>query len=128
MIVHATGFDPPTEFLPAAAQPGRHDLYRRIQHVDVEQLYFVGMFEAHRALLPIAEAQGRWTAEVLSGRLQLPTGDERRAIARTEGERSESDFGPRREFFLDWAKYRALLRKDVVGARRAAPAQRAVAA
>jgi dimethylaniline monooxygenase (N-oxide forming) len=128
VIVHATGFDPPTEFLPSYAQPGRHNLYRRILHVGVENLYFVGMFEAHRALLPIAEAQGRWTAEALGGAVRLPPVDERRAIARAEGERNESDFGERREFFLDWAKYKALLRKDVVDARRARVAQHAVAA
>jgi pyruvate/2-oxoglutarate dehydrogenase complex dihydrolipoamide dehydrogenase (E3) component len=127
-IVHATGFDPPTEFLPGEAQPSRHNLYRRIVHADVENLYFVGMFEAHRALLPIAEAQGRWTAEALSGGVRLPPVDERRAIARAEGERNESDFGERREFFLDWAKYKASLRRDVLDARRGAPAQDRVAA
>jgi hypothetical protein len=118
VIVHATGFDPPTEFLPADAQPGRYNLYRRIGHVDVENLYFVGMFEAHRALLPIAEAQGRWTAEVLSGAVRLPPIEQRRAIARAEGEQSASDFGERREFFLDWAKYKASLRGDAVHGRR----------
>lgn len=128
VIVHATGFDPPTEFLPSDAQPGRHNLYRRIVHVDVARLYFVGMFETHRALLPIAEAQGRWTAEALSGGVRLPASDERRAIARAEGERSERDFGERREFFLDWAKYKASLRSDVVEARRPVAAQHAVAA
>jgi dimethylaniline monooxygenase (N-oxide forming) len=112
VIVHATGFDPPREFLPGEAQPGRHNLYRRILHVGVGKLHFVGMFEAHRALLPIAEAQARWTAEVLGGGVGLPPSDERRTIARAEGERSESDFGERREFFLDWAKYKATLRKE----------------
>jgi dimethylaniline monooxygenase (N-oxide forming) len=127
VIVHATGFDPPTEFLPGEAQPGRHNLYRRIQHVGVENLCFVGMFEAHRALLPIAEAQARWTAEVLAGGVRLPPSDERRAIARAEGERSESDFGERRELFLDWAKYRARLRKDVVDPRGGRVAQQLAA-
>jgi dimethylaniline monooxygenase (N-oxide forming) len=112
VIVHATGFDPPTEFLPSEAQPGRHNLYRRVLHVGVENLYFVGTFEAHRALLPIAEAQGRWTSEALSGGVRLPDAEQRRAIARAEGERTESDFGQRRDFFLDWAKYKASLRKE----------------
>jgi hypothetical protein len=118
VIVHATGFDPPTDFLPWDAQPGRRNLYRRILHVGVERLYFVGMFEAHRALLPIAEAQARWTAETLGGGVRLPPLEERRAIAHAEGERAERDFGERREFFLDWAKYKASLRKDGAGAGR----------
>jgi hypothetical protein len=128
VIVHATGFDPPTEFLPGEAQPGRHNLYRRVLHVGAEKLHFVGMFEAHRGLLPIAEAQARWTAEVLGGGVRLPPSDERRAVARAEGERSESDFGERREFFLDWAKYKATLRKDAVHARRGGATQQSAAA
>jgi dimethylaniline monooxygenase (N-oxide forming) len=112
VIVHATGFDPPTDFLPGEAQPDRFNLYRRILHVGAERLYFVGMFEAHRALLPIAEAQARWTAAALDGELALPSAEQRRAIARAEGERSERDFGDRRAFFLDWAKYVTVLGKD----------------
>ena len=85
------------------------------------------MFEAHRALLPIAEAQGRWTAEALGGGVTLPGIDERRAVARAEGERIESDFGGRREFFLDWAKYKASLRRDVKQSRRSMAARLAAA-
>ncbi|HUA73152.1 MAG TPA: NAD(P)/FAD-dependent oxidoreductase [Solirubrobacteraceae bacterium] len=112
VIVHATGFDPPTGFLPGEAQPSGRNLYRRILHTGPENLYFVGMFEAHRALLPTAEAQARWTAAALAGEVGLPSREQRRAIATAEGERGESDFGDRREFMLDWAKYRAMLRRD----------------
>ena len=112
VIIHATGFEPPTGFLPPAAQPGQFNLYRRILHVDVDRLYFVGMFEAHRALLPTAEAQARWMAAVLGGNVTLPTAEERRAVARAEGERNRHDFGSRRPFFVDWAKYQARLKKD----------------
>ena len=112
VIVHATGFDPPTEFLPGEARPGRHNLYRRILQVGVENLYFVGMFEAHRALLPIAGAQAQWTAAALGGGIELPSAEDRRTVARTEGDRSERDFGERRQFFVDWAKYVAQLKHD----------------
>jgi dimethylaniline monooxygenase (N-oxide forming) len=112
VIVHATGFTPPTGFLPTLAQPGQYNLYRRILHTDVDGLYFVGMFEAHRALLPIAEAQARWTAAALSGDVILPSAEDRRAVARTEGERNRHDFGGRRAFFVDWANYKATLTKD----------------
>jgi dimethylaniline monooxygenase (N-oxide forming) len=112
VIVHATGFEPPTGFLPTFAQPDQFNLYRRILHTDVDRLYFVGMFEAHRALLPIAEAQARWTAAALSGHVILPSAEDRRAIARAEGERNRHDFGRRRAFFVDWAKYEAKLKHD----------------
>jgi hypothetical protein len=112
VIVHATGFDPPTDFLPERAQPGRHNLYRRIRHVEAAKLYFVGLVEAVRALLPIAEAQANWTAGALAGNLALPSEESQRATAHAEGERGLKDFGPRRPFIVDWAKYKARLRRD----------------
>ena len=112
VIVHATGFDPPTDFLPPGAQPGRHNLYRRIRHVEAAKLYFVGLVEAHRALLPIAEAQATWTAAALAGDVDLPSEEAQRATARAEGERALKDFGERRPFIVDWAKYKARLRRD----------------
>jgi dimethylaniline monooxygenase (N-oxide forming) len=112
VIVHATGFDPPTEFLPTEAQPDGSNLYRRILHVDAENLYFVGLFEAHRALLPIAEAQAAWAAAALDGEIAPPSEEERRTLAVAEGERGRRDFGDRRPFIVDWAKYMAMLRHD----------------
>jgi dimethylaniline monooxygenase (N-oxide forming) len=112
VIVHATGFDPPTGFLPEEAQPGRRNLYRRILHVYVANLYFVGLLEAHRALLPIAEAQGAWAAAALDGAVRLPSDEERRKLAAAEGERGRKDFGDRRPFIVDWAKHMATLRRD----------------
>jgi hypothetical protein len=112
VIVHATGYEPPTDFLPEGAQPARDNLYRRIRHADASNLYFVGLVEAVRALLPIAEAQAQWTAAVLGGDVRLPPDEEQRATARAEGERSRKDFGERRPFLVDWAKYKARLRRD----------------
>jgi hypothetical protein len=112
VIVHATGFDPPTHFLPSAAQPSRQNLYRRILHTEVSQLYFVGLVEAHRALLPIAEAQAGWTAAVLSGRVHPPLLQAQTAQAAVEAARGQKDFGNRRPFMVDWAKYVATLRRD----------------
>jgi dimethylaniline monooxygenase (N-oxide forming) len=111
-IVHATGFDPPTDFLPDSAQPGRYNLYRRIRQVEAANLYFVGLVEAVRALLPIAEAQANWTAAVLAGDLALPSEEAQRATAHAEGQRGLKDFGDRRPFLVDWAKYKARLRRD----------------
>jgi hypothetical protein len=112
-------FGPPTEFLPDAAQPGGHNLYRRIFHVDFANLYFAGLVEAHRALLPIAEAQAGWVAAVLDGGVRLPPDEERRARGAAEGKRARSDFGDRRLFIVDWAKYKARLRRDQGSASKA---------
>jgi dimethylaniline monooxygenase (N-oxide forming) len=121
VIVHATGFEPPTEFLPDHARPDAHRLYHRIVHTAAPDLYFVGLIEAHRALLQISEAQAAWTADVLSGRIQLPAARQQVAIAQEEAREGSHNFGDRRPFFVDTARY-------IAGLRRERPGRRAVAA
>ena len=111
-IVHATGFEPPTDFLPEHARPAPRSLYQGIAHTEAPNLLFVGMMEAHRALLPIADDQAAWVADVLSDRIALPGDDERRSAAARFAERRLRDFGDRREYMVDHAKYRAMLRRD----------------
>ena len=111
-IVHATGFEPPTDFLPEHARPAPRSLYQGIAHTEAPNLLFVGMMEAHRALLPIADDQAAWVADVLSDRIALPGDDERRSAAARFAERRLRDFGDRREYMVDHAKYRAMLRHD----------------
>ena len=111
VIVHATGFEPPTEFLPHDARPDA-PLYHRIVHTAAPDLYFVGMVEAHRALLQIAEAQAVWTADVLSGRIELPAAARQIEIARQEARERSHNFGDRRPFFVDAARYIASLQRE----------------
>jgi dimethylaniline monooxygenase (N-oxide forming) len=112
VIVHATGFDPPTEFLPDYAHPDARSLYHRIVHTTAPDLYFVGLIEAHRALLQIAEAQAAWTADVLSGRTHLPAVAQQVAIAQEEARERSHKFGDRRPFFVDTARYIASLQRE----------------
>jgi dimethylaniline monooxygenase (N-oxide forming) len=112
IVVHATGYEPATDFLPEHARPQAHRLYRGIAHTDAGNLFFIGLFEAHRALLPIAEDQAAWVADVLAGRISLPGTDRQRQSARQSAERRRRDFGDRREYMLDHARYRAVLRRD----------------
>ncbi|MFL5780488.1 MAG: flavin-containing monooxygenase [Thermoleophilaceae bacterium] len=112
VIVHATGYHPGGDFLPKEAQPRPNKLFRGIAHTDVEGLFFVGMMEAHRALLPIAEDQATWVADAISGELALPSREAWRELAEEAARRRRRDFGDRREFMVDHARYRAILRRD----------------
>ena len=116
-IVHATGYEPPLGFLPDEAQPATTGLYKAMVHPERDDLFFVGLFEAHHALLHIAEQQAAWTADVLAGRLTLPAPEERRRAVAEEAERRVQQFGDRRPFFLEWATYNARLKRE----RRRAP-------
>jgi hypothetical protein len=126
-IVHATGYDPATGFLPEQAQPGRDRLHRLIAHNDAPGLFFVGLFEAQHALLPIAKDQAAWVADVLSGRMVLPSPEARRHEAAQFSRERLRDFGDRRPYLVDFARYQATLRRDRRRARRRDLAQHAAA-
>jgi dimethylaniline monooxygenase (N-oxide forming) len=87
-IVYATGYRISLPFLSSSLlSVGGRDLplYRRIAATDVAGLYFAGFVDAPGGLLPVVEAQGRWIASVLGGRLRLPPqGQMRRATGRAE--------------------------------------------
>lgn len=61
-------FEP--EFL--AAPDNRIPLFFRVHKPGVDNLFFIGLCQTFGAIMPIAEVQGRWVAEQLSGEYELP--------------------------------------------------------
>jgi hypothetical protein len=57
---------------------------------------------------------------VLAGNMIIPPPQARRADAALDAERRRKDFGERREFMVDHARYRAKLRRDRRKARKTA--------
>jgi dimethylaniline monooxygenase (N-oxide forming) len=75
LVVYCTGykitfpfFDP--EVL--AAPDNRLPLYHRVVSVERPGLYFIGFIQPLGPIMPIAEAQSEWVADLISGRAQLP--------------------------------------------------------
>lgn len=88
LIVYCTGyrisfpfFDPEL----VSAEGNRLPLYRRVASVEHPGLYFVGFIQPLGAIMPLAEAQAEWVADLLSGRGSLPpVGEMREEIANAE--------------------------------------------
>ncbi len=60
-------------------------LYRRVASVEHPGLYFIGLIQPLGAIMPIAEAQSEWVADLLEGRGALPTpAGMRKVIARED--------------------------------------------
>jgi flavin-binding monooxygenase-like protein len=53
-------------------------LYRRVVSADHPGLYFIGFIQPLGAIMPLAEAQSEWVADLLSGKGTLPAPDEMR--------------------------------------------------
>ena len=61
-----------------AAPDNRLLLYRRVVSVERPGLYFIGFIQPLGPIMPIAEAQSEWVADLISGRAQLPPAAEMR--------------------------------------------------
>jgi flavin-binding monooxygenase-like protein len=60
-------------------------LYRRVVHPDRPGLYFLGLVQPLGAIMPIAERQAEWIADLLEGDAALPAAERmRRAIERED--------------------------------------------
>jgi hypothetical protein len=81
VVIYCTGykisfpfFDP--GFL--SADDNRLRLYKRVVSVEHPGLYFLGFIQPLGAIMPIAEAQAEWVADLLGGGAALPSAAEMR--------------------------------------------------
>jgi hypothetical protein len=81
VVVYGTGYKISFPFLDESvvAPTDNHvELYRRMVSPDVPGLYFVGLLQPIGAVMPLAEAQAHWVADLVDGRVGLPSPAEMR--------------------------------------------------
>lgn len=74
-IIYATGYDITFPFLDSRVlktEGNRVRLYRRVVHPRYRNLLFVGLVQPWGSVMPLAEAQSRWVADLLTGVCGLP--------------------------------------------------------
>ena len=89
-IVYCTGYRISFPFLAPDLVDTAHNrvpLFRRVVHADRPGLYFIGLVQPLGAIMPIAEAQSEWIADVLEGKVELPAADEMKRVIEREDER-----------------------------------------
>ena len=88
LVVYCTGYRITFPFFDegvVSAADNRLPLYLRVASVEHPGLYFVGLIQPLGAIMPLAEAQAEWVADLLSGRGTLPSPSAMRAeIAEAE--------------------------------------------
>jgi dimethylaniline monooxygenase (N-oxide forming) len=78
VVVYCTGYKITFPFFDEdflSAKDNRIELYRRVFHPDIANLFFIGLLQPLGAVMPLSEAQGRWVAEYLKGEYALPAPD-----------------------------------------------------
>lgn len=75
MVIYCTGYRITFPFFDSSvidASENRVDLYKRVVPVDRPGLWFIGLVQPLGAIMPLAEAQASWVAELISGEGSLP--------------------------------------------------------
>jgi dimethylaniline monooxygenase (N-oxide forming) len=82
LVVYCTGYKITFPFFDPeviAAPDNRLPLYRRVVPVERPGLYFIGFIQPLGPIMPLAEAQAEWVADLLGGRAKLPPEGEMRS-------------------------------------------------
>ncbi len=125
VVVYCTGYKVCFPFFSDALvnpEDNHIDLYRRVVHPEHRGLYFIGLIQPLGAIMPLAEAQAEWVADVLTGTGALPPVREmRRQIAAYDKDvRKRYVASKRHTIQVDFHAYRAeIARERRRAARRA---------
>jgi hypothetical protein len=123
-IVYCTGYKITFPFLEEkllAAHDNEISLFHRAVDPDHPGLYFIGLVQPIGAIMPLAEAQSEWIADLLDGTATLPSAAEmRREIAHYHRRQAKRYVTSKRHTIqVDFLEYLAELKHErVAGARR----------
>jgi hypothetical protein len=125
VVVYCTGYKISFPFLDEAVVPTEDNhvqLYRRVVDPADPGLYFLGLIQPLGAVMPLAEAQAEWVADLVTGVGALPSSSEmRREIASYDARlRRRYVASKRHTIEVDFHAYRAELARERTRARRLA--------
>ncbi len=125
VVVYCTGYQIVFPFFEEdfISAPDNHiELYRRVFHPDVPNVFFIGLLQPLGAIMPIAEAQGAWVGDYLAGDYRLPSDARLRAdiVADQASMRKRYVASKRHTIQVDFDDYMyALAKEREAGAERA---------
>jgi dimethylaniline monooxygenase (N-oxide forming) len=116
-IVWCTGYRISFPFLPSEVlevHDNRIPLYRRVVHPDRPGLYFIGLVQPLGAIMPLAEAQSEWIADVLEGEVDLPSREQMKRVIEREDRRMRKRYvaSTRHTIQVDFYPYLRTIRRE----------------
>jgi len=117
VVVYCTGYKVSFPFLEemfATGEDNHVDLYRRVVSVDHPGLYFIGLIQPLGAVMPLAEQQAHWVADLISGTCRLPEPARMRAQIASYDERLKKRYvaSKRHTIQVDARAYKAELLRE----------------
>jgi dimethylaniline monooxygenase (N-oxide forming) len=87
VVVHCTGYKITFPFFDEdliSAPDNRIELFRRVYHPEIPNVFFIGLLQPLGAIMPLAETQGAWVGDYLLGDYALPDQPRMRADIRAD--------------------------------------------
>jgi dimethylaniline monooxygenase (N-oxide forming) len=122
LVVYCTGYRISFPFFDPevfSAPDNRLDLYQRVVPPERPGLYFIGFIQPLGPIMPLAEAQAEWTADLLQGEAGLPDPERmRKAIEREQGRMAKRYVSSKRHTVeVDFHPYMRTIEKERKRAR-----------
>lgn len=79
VVIYCTGYNITFPFLEESIicpVDNQVELYKNVVHPDQRHLYFIGLVQPWGAIMPLAELQSKWIADILTGTAGLPERDQ----------------------------------------------------
>jgi dimethylaniline monooxygenase (N-oxide forming) len=117
LVVYCTGYKITFPFFAPevlSAPDNKLPLYRRVVSVERPGIFFVGFIQPLGPIMPIAEAQAEWVADLLSGRAKLPLPAEMQSEIAVEEEKQRKRFvaSKRHTVEVDFYPYLREIRRE----------------
>ena len=117
LVIYCTGYRITFPFFDQAlldAPDNRIPLYRRVVHPGLAGLYFIGLLQPLGAIMPLAEAQSEWVADLLERRAELPSRERMQRIIAREDRRMARRYvaSKRHTIQVDFQPYLRTLRRE----------------
>lgn len=117
LVVYCTGYKITFPFFDREvleARDNRLPLFRRVVSVERPGLYFIGFIQPLGPIMPIAEAQSEWVADLIAGRAQLPPATEmRKQISEEEAKQAKRFVASKRHTVeVDFHPYLREIRRE----------------
>ncbi|MFN8175401.1 MAG: NAD(P)-binding domain-containing protein [Solirubrobacteraceae bacterium] len=124
VIVYCTGYKITFPFFDEGlvSAPGNHiPLYRRVVSPEHPGLYFIGLLQPLGAIMPLAEAQAEWVADLLEGEATLPSARRMREVIAREDRRMAKRYvaSKRHTIQVDFHPYLRTVQRERRRGRRA---------
>jgi dimethylaniline monooxygenase (N-oxide forming) len=117
LVIYCTGYMVTFPFLDEGLVPtadNRVELYRLVVPPDLPGLYFIGLLQPLGAIMPLAEVQSEWVADLIEGKASLPRPDVMRRVIRRENARRADRYyqAARHTIEVDFHSYLRVLKEE----------------